>query len=80
MSCLFLFQVNNSKRLGELCGIPRDKKISPLECRCAIVTSGGDNDVLTAEDPPLTPEEQQLTDFYECTLEEFPRPVIQLPI
>lgn len=75
-----LFQVNNSNRLAELCGIPRDKKISSLECRCAIVISGLEKEVLAAEDPPLTPDEQQLTDFYECTLEEFPRPVIQLPI
>lgn len=75
-----MFQVNSSKRLAELCGIPRDKKTSSFECRCVIVTSGVEKEVLTAEDPPLTPEEQQLTDFYECTLEEFPRPVIQLPI
>lgn len=75
------FQVNSGKRLAELCGIPRDKKkTTAADCRCVVVTSGCEGDVLPAEDPPLTDDERQLTDFYECTLEEFPRPVIQLPI
>lgn len=77
----FLLQVNNSKRLAELCGLTSDQKSTPCHCLCAIVTRGGQSKAtMVDEDPPLSPQEQKLRDFYECTLEEFPRPVIQLPI
>lgn len=72
------FQVDSSKRLAELCGISSEK--GSANCMCAIVTRGQDGPLVTDEDPPLSAAERQLTEFYECTLEEFPRPVIQLPI
>lgn len=70
-----LFQVDSSERLAGLCGMtPGNGR--PAECFCAIITR--DPNASPNEDPPLSPSEQTLTDFYECTLEEFPRPVVRL--
>lgn len=69
-------QVDSSEKLAEFCGITSSTKSSE-HCLCAIVTI--DPETSHTRDPPLSPTEQKLADFYECTLEEFPRPVIQLP-
>jgi len=71
-----VIQVDSSERLAEFCGISPTKG-KPAECFCAIITRDPNND--PDEDPPLSPSEQTLTDFYECTLEEYPRPVVHLP-
>lgn len=70
-----MLQVDSCERLAELCGIIAESG-KPAECFCAIVTS--DPSILPNTDPPLSPSEQTLTDFYECTLTEFPRPVVRL--
>jgi hypothetical protein len=62
--------VDSSEKLGEYCGLG-----SRIECPCAIITK----DEERKRDPLLSPTEQELTDFYECTLEEFPRPIVELP-
>lgn len=73
-----VIQVDSSERLAEFCGIPQAKG-RPTECSCAIITRDPNNSLNPDEDPPLSPSEQTLTDFYECTLEEYPRPVVHLP-
>jgi ribosomal protein L7Ae-like RNA K-turn-binding protein len=65
-----VIQVDSSEKLGEYCGLG-----SRIECPCAIITK----DEERKRDPLLSPTEQELTDFYECTLEEFPRPIVELP-
>lgn len=54
------------------------KDILPV-CECAIITRDLNIPLNMDEDPPLTANEQILSDFYECTIEEYPRPIIQLP-
>lgn len=73
-----VIQVDSCERLAEFCGIS-DGKGRTAECFCAIITRDSTNTLDPDEDPPLSPSEQTLADFYECTLEEYPRPIIQLP-
>ncbi|KAK4885436.1 hypothetical protein RN001_001707 [Aquatica leii] len=74
-----VIQVDSGERLAELCGISESKGRG-AECFCAIITRDSNtNDLTPDEDPPLSPSEQKLADFYECTLEEYPRPVVHLP-
>ncbi|KAF2880354.1 hypothetical protein ILUMI_25817 [Ignelater luminosus] len=73
-----VIQVDSSERLAEFCGIPQMKGRS-AECFCAIITRDPNNVLDPDEDPPLSPSEQTLADFYECTLEEYPRPIVHLP-
>ncbi|XP_044264546.1 uncharacterized protein LOC123011253 [Tribolium madens] len=65
-----VIQVDSSEKLAQYCGLG-----SRMECPCAVITK----DMEGRQDPPLSPSEQELTDFYECTIEEFPRPVLELP-
>lgn len=73
-----VIQVDSSERLADLCGLS-ERKGRSSECFCAIITTDANNELNPNEDPPLSPSEQKLADFYECTLEEYPRPVIHLP-
>lgn len=78
---IFIFhQVDSSEKLASYCGTSTKVK-DTAHCNCAIiirdVTLPITDDVYGI---PMSDSEQFLTDFYECTLEEFPRPVIQLPI
>ncbi|EFA06001.1 uncharacterized protein Gadd45 [Tribolium castaneum] len=65
-----VIQVDSSEKLAQYCGLG-----SRVGCPCAVITK----DMEAQQDPPLSPSEQELTDFYECTIEEFPRPVLELP-
>lgn len=78
-NCIPVLQVDSSEKLANYCGASSKIK-DTSHCNCAIVTR--DNTLpMTDEDIlPMSENEQFLTDFYECTLEEFPRPVIELPI
>ncbi|KAJ8925666.1 hypothetical protein NQ315_009511 [Exocentrus adspersus] len=71
-----VIQVNNSEKLAGYCGVSQK-----AGCNCAVITRCSPP---TPDSPeveiPLSPSEQILSDFYECTLEEFPQPVIELPI
>nr|CAH7721250.1 unnamed protein product [Callosobruchus chinensis] len=68
-----VIQVDSSEKLAEYCGFPAKS------CNCAIILRDDNEPVTPDEDPPMSPTERILADFYECTLQEFPRPVIQLP-
>lgn len=73
-----LFQVDNSEKLAEFCGFSSRKTLS--ECSCALVTRTEHSPWSTPTDEHLMSQaEQTLTDFYECTMYEFPRPTIKLP-
>ena len=64
--------MDSSEKLAEYCGLG-----SKGDCPCAIIVK--DVNVEGKPEPPLSPSEQELADFYECTLEEFPRPIVELP-
>ncbi|KAK9873587.1 hypothetical protein WA026_023143 [Henosepilachna vigintioctopunctata] len=77
-----VIQVDSDQKLAELCG--SEKRKSKTKCLCAIITKcpespGETSDESCSTTGSLSPTEQILTDFYECTLEEFPRPVVKLP-
>lgn len=75
-----IFQVDSSEKLASYCGTSTKVK-DTAHCNCAIVTRDVTLPITDdVYDIPMSQSEQFLTDFYECTLEEFPRPVIQLPI
>ncbi|RZC33464.1 uncharacterized protein BDFB_007828 [Asbolus verrucosus] len=74
-----VIQVDSSEKLAQYCGLAADRKDKPAECPCAIITKDLDVAIEADQDPPLSPSEQELADFYECTLEEFPRPIVELP-
>ncbi|KAJ8965428.1 hypothetical protein NQ317_004046 [Molorchus minor] len=71
-----VIQVDSSDKLSRFCGLADSKK----GCNCAIIKRDISLPPTPEDDIPLSPTEQVLADFYECTLEEFPRPVIELPI
>lgn len=79
-NCIPVIQVDSSEKLANYCGVSTKIKDTSQHCNCAIVTR--DNTLPLTEDDmfPMSENEQVLTDFYECTLEEFPRPIIELPI
>lgn len=74
-----VIMVDSGKRLADLCGITSNPK-EDATCACAIVTRDPNIPWDENSDPPLSPGEKTLQDFYECTIEEFPRPVVELPI
>lgn len=78
-NCIPVIQVDSSEKLANYCGSSSKIK-DTSHCNCAIVTR--DNTLPLTEDDmlPMSDNEQYLADFYECTLEEFPRPIIELPI
>lgn len=78
-NCIPVITVDSSKRLGELCGLNAKSKEGDT-CACAIITRDPNIPWDENGDPPLSPGEKTLHDFYECTMEEFPRPVVELPI
>lgn len=69
-----VIQVDSAEKLATFCGMPE-----PQDFVCAIISRDMTIPCNLDEDLPLSPGEQKLTDFYECTLEEYPRPIIQLP-
>ncbi|XP_050297336.1 uncharacterized protein LOC126736821 [Anthonomus grandis grandis] len=73
-----VIQVDSSDKLAKFCGLSTKKDNN--SCNCAIITRDVTLPISGEDVIPLTENEQFLTDFYECTLEEFPRPVIELPI
>lgn len=83
-NCIPVIQVNSSEKLAKFCGL-KDKS-NKGDFICAIVLTKDDNDSndsnmdYCSNSSELTANEQILTDFYECSLEEFPRPVVELPI
>ncbi|XP_017786139.1 PREDICTED: growth arrest and DNA damage-inducible protein GADD45 beta [Nicrophorus vespilloides] len=70
-----VIKVDSSEKLAEMCGISGQKG-----CPCVLITRDLTIPWDTNYDPPLTNDEQILADFYECTLEEYPTPVVQMPI
>lgn len=70
-----VIQVDNCERLAHFCG-SSTRKGQLLEC--ALVTRSED---YSWENPTqnLSKAEQTLTDYYECTFYDFPKPTIQLP-
>ncbi|XP_018329347.1 growth arrest and DNA damage-inducible protein GADD45 alpha [Agrilus planipennis] len=73
-----VIQVDNSKSLAQMCGMKNSVKTGS-EFFCAIVVR--DEDELQHkedEDPPLSPSEKALVDFYERSLNFYPQPVIHL--
>ncbi|XP_030745688.1 uncharacterized protein LOC115874615 [Sitophilus oryzae] len=74
-----LLQVDSSEKLASFCGGSQKTKQNSY-CNCAVITR--DNSLAIPENDimPMTDNEHLLADFYECTLEEFPRPVVELPI
>ncbi|XP_019866673.1 growth arrest and DNA damage-inducible protein GADD45 alpha [Aethina tumida] len=74
-----VIQVNSSEKLGEYCSDSNYNNKRSKGCNCAIIIKDM-NVPITPDEIPMSPSEQILADFYECTLEEFPRPVIELPI
>ncbi|CAG9760267.1 unnamed protein product [Ceutorhynchus assimilis] len=75
-NCIPVIQVDSSEKLASFCGKAKDN----CHCNCAIITRDITLPIPKDDSMPMTDNEQFLTDFYECTLEEFPRPVIELPI
>lgn len=77
LTLFFLLQVDNKEKFSEYCHITNFKQ---SDCMCAIIIKDF-NIVLNNNDMDigLSSNEQFLMDFYECSLEEFPRPVVQLP-
>lgn len=74
-----MLQVDSSKKLAYYCGVStKDQK----ECNCAIIIRKTDMASPLSEDkmPQMTKSEQSLSDFYELTLDTFPKPIIELPI
>ncbi|KRT84615.1 ribosomal protein [Oryctes borbonicus] len=78
-NCIPVITVDSSQRLATLCGITSKAKEGG-SCACAVVTRDPNIPWDENGDPPLSPGEKTLQDFYECTIEEFPRPVVQLPV
>lgn len=78
-NCIPVVQVDDGQKLAELCGIETSRKDLSPDCECALITRDVSMPLNLDEDIPMTANEQILTDFYECTIEEFPRPIIQLP-
>lgn len=68
-----VIQVDSSEKLAEACGMARTRKKS---LPCAVVTKFPQT---PDGESPCSPTEQILKDFYKCTLEEHPRPIIELP-
>lgn len=71
-----VIHVDNGDKLAEFCGVQKSR---PNEYMCVIVSRDMSMTISDDEDLPLSPNEQKLTEFYECTLEENPRPVVILP-
>lgn len=77
--CLLL-QVDSGQKLVELCGTAQTNIKTNFPC--VIITKYRDSSDTSSDDSSsstLSPIEQTLTDFYECTIQEFPRPIIELP-
>ncbi|KAG5896428.1 hypothetical protein JTB14_022507 [Gonioctena quinquepunctata] len=72
-----VIQVDSGEKLNDFCGVSQKESFSG--CNCVLITKDPSMPVTPEEEFPMSPTEQILADFYECTLEEFPRPVIQLP-
>ncbi|CAH1111246.1 unnamed protein product [Psylliodes chrysocephalus] len=70
-----VIQVDSSDKLSEYCGVQNTKS----GCSCAVVTKDLSLPPTPEDEFPMSPTEQILADFYEFTLEEYPRPVIPLP-
>ncbi|CAG9859916.1 unnamed protein product [Phyllotreta striolata] len=70
-----VIQVDSSEKLAEYCDI----RNSDIGCTCAVVIKDSSLPSTPEDEFPMSPTEQILADFYEFTLEEFPRPVIELP-
>ncbi|CAG9813023.1 unnamed protein product [Phaedon cochleariae] len=72
-----VIQVDSSEKLSEYCGLENTRN-----CSCAIIIKDLNMPLTPEEEIPVSPlsaTEQILADFYECTLAEFPTPVIELP-
>lgn len=78
MLFFLLLQVDNSENLAEFCGIST-RKNQINEFSCALVTRTEHSPWAHAQEHLMSQHEQTLTDFYECTMYEFPRPTIKLP-
>ncbi|XP_066157419.1 growth arrest and DNA damage-inducible protein GADD45 alpha [Euwallacea fornicatus] len=78
-NCIPVIQVDSSERLANYCGMTTKIK-DTSHCNCAIITRDISLPITDDDLIPMSVTEQYLADFYECTLEEFPRPIIQLPI
>ncbi|KAL1501676.1 hypothetical protein ABEB36_006963 [Hypothenemus hampei] len=75
-----VIQVDSSEKLAYYCGTSTKIKDTTSHCNCAIITRDVSLPVTEIDVIPMSDHEQFLTDFYECSLEMYPRPVIQLPI
>lgn len=72
-----VIQVDNSEKLAAYCGI--SKSTYQTGCICAIVTRDRSLPSTPEDEFPMSPPEQMLTNFYERSLEQSSRPVIELP-
>lgn len=77
-NCIPVIKVDCREKLAELCGLAAYSKTRSIECHCVVITRNltipWDNNSYD-----LTKDEQLLADFYECTIEENPSPIVQLP-
>ncbi|XP_048518198.1 uncharacterized protein LOC109534077 isoform X2 [Dendroctonus ponderosae] len=78
-NCIPVIQVDSSEKLANYCGVATSAK-DASHCNCAIITRDITLPITDDYVLPMTDNEQFLTAFYECTLEECPRPIIKLPI
>ncbi|XP_044747288.1 uncharacterized protein LOC123308615 [Coccinella septempunctata] len=79
-NCIPVIEVDSGQKLVELCGTSKTNIKSNFPC--VIITKYRDRSDGSSDDSSsstLSPIEQTLTDFYECTIQEFPRPIIELP-
>lgn len=74
-----VLQVDCGEKLAAFCGLGNKDK-QDAYCNCAIIIRDDTLPLLEDEVIPMSKNEHLLADFYECTLEEFPRPIIELPI
>ncbi|XP_060524086.1 growth arrest and DNA damage-inducible protein GADD45 alpha [Cylas formicarius] len=74
-----VLEVDSSQKLATYCGVAK-KSIDSGQCNCAIIVRDERIQLSENDSIPMSPTEQTLADFYECTIEESPRPVIELPI
>jgi len=79
-----VIKVDCSEKLGELCGLfsPRNKKMKPvrkIDCNCVLITRDLTIPWDNSLDPPLTKDEQELADFYNCSFQGVPMHIIELP-
>ncbi|CAG9834600.1 unnamed protein product [Diabrotica balteata] len=72
-----VIQVDSSEKLADYCGETYSE--NQTNCTCAIVTRDFSLPSTPEDEIPMSPTEKMLADFYDFTLEQSTRPIIELP-